>query len=79
MGPRAGLDVLTKRKFLASTGIRSPVPPASILVSITTKLLARRLLPPSDSKVKVSGAQAAQPNLHGESFAFPSCFPRFEK
>jgi len=79
VGPRARLDLLTKRKFLASTGVRSPVPPACILVSLTTKLPARRLLPPSDSKVKVSGAPAAHPNLHGENFEFSSCFTRFKK
>ena len=79
MGARAGLDVLTKRKFLARSGILSPVLPACILVSIKTKLPAGRLLPPSDSKVKVSGVQAAHSSLHGENFELSSCFPRFEK
>jgi hypothetical protein len=65
-GPRAGLDVLTKKKFLSLSGFRNPARLACILVGISTKLPAGLLLPPPDSKVKVSGAQAAHPNLRWE-------------
>jgi hypothetical protein len=78
VGPGAGLGFLTKRKFFARSGFRNPSRPACILVRIATKLPAERLLPPSDSKVKVSGAQAAHPNLQGERYAV-FMMPLFEK
>jgi hypothetical protein len=73
-----GPGALTKRKFFARSGIRNSTRPACILVRIATKLPAGRFLPPSDSKVKVSGAQAAHPNLQGELYAV-FVFPLFEK
>lgn len=64
MGPRDGLDIFRREKFIPPTGIRTPDPIARSLVSVHTTLpwLVTHYYVPRDKGRKGDEREACQPS-----------------